>query len=139
MQIVVRNTDPSVAHDIADKMLQIIPDVIVEKVEVGSVKAVEQAYANPNPVSPNILKNTVIMAALGFVASCAMVVILTLADNTYKNDLEIQNHLNIPVLGVIPTVESCKGKKGYKYGYRYGYRYGYSYGYGYGRKSKGDK
>lgn len=139
MQIIVRNGDPKVAYDVADKLLKIIPDIIVEKVKAGSVEPVEQAYANPDPVSPNIAKNTAIMAAIGLVASCAVIIVASLADNTYKTDLEIQNHLNIPVLGVIPTVESCKGKRGYKYGYRYGYRYGYSYGYGYGRKSKGDK
>ena len=133
MQLVVRNNDPQVAYAIADKLLEIIPNVIVEKVNVGSVKEVEKAYANPNPVSPNIAKNTVIMAIAGLIIACIAVVLIAMADNTYKTDLEIQNDIEIPVLGVIPTVESCMGRHRYKYGYRYGY------GYGYGRRAKGDK
>ena len=131
MQILVRNDDPGVAYEIADKMLELIPDVIVQKVKAGSVEPVEQAYANPDPVSPNILKNTVIMAAFGFLVACVVVIIITMADNTYKTDLELQNDLDIPVLGVIPTVESCVGRHRYKYGYRDGY--------GYVRKPKGEK
>lgn len=117
MQIVVRHTNPGTAYAIARKILDIAPDVIVETVEAGSVKAVEQAYTTANPVSPNIKKNAVLMAAIGFALSCAVVGIMFLTDNTYKTDIDVQNDFELPVLGVIPTVESCEGRTKYGYGY----------------------
>lgn len=125
MRIVVQHPNRELAIAVAEKLLDIVPDVIVEVVAAGSVKPVEQVYSSPNPVLPNNSKNALLMAIVGFVLSCGVVVIWYLADNTYKSDLEIQNDLDLPVLGVIPKMESCRRhtKQGY-----YGY-YGYS-GYG---------
>lgn len=113
MEIVVQHKNRDTAQAVAEKILTISPEVIVNTVEAGSVKPVEQAYANPNPVSPNILKNAVLMAAVGFALSCLVIVIIFLADNTYKSELDIQNDLDLPVLGVIPTIESCSNTTGY--------------------------
>lgn len=132
MKITVRHTNPAIAAAVTAKILQIAPEIIVEKVEAGSVKTIEGAYVNPNPVSPSIVKNTILMAALGFFLACAVITIIFLADNTYKSDMDIQNDLNVLVLGVIPKVESC-GKYN-KYG-----KYGYGYAYGYGAAAKQEK
>ena len=105
------------------------PGVIEEVVAAGSVKPVEQVYSSTAPVSPNNIRNAVLAAMAGFALSCGLFVILYLADNTYKSDIEIQNDLDMIVLGVIPKVESCRRHS--KHGY-YGY---YSY-YGYGQKEE---
>lgn len=115
MEIVVRHKSPGIAQAVAAKLLEISPDVIVATVEAGSVKAVENAHTTPNPIAPNVFKNAVIMAMLGFVLTCGVVVVVFLSDNTYKTDLDLQNDLDVPVLGVIPTAESCKDYS--KYGY----------------------
>ena len=109
MRVTVLNKNADTAFAIAEKILEITPSVIAEKYEAGSVKPVEQAYVDPDPVSPNIFRNTAIMAMLGILLSCGVVVIVSLADNTYKSDWDIQKDLEIPVLGVIPTIESCNG------------------------------
>lgn len=113
MEVVVQHKNRDTAQAIADKILKIAPQAIVNIVEVGSVKPVEQAYAGPNPVSPNILKNTILMAVVGFILSCAVIIVIFLVDNTYKSELDIQNDLGLPVLGVIPTIESCGNNTGY--------------------------
>lgn len=131
MQVIVQHPNRATAFAIAEKIQEIAPNVIMETVGVGSVKAVGQAYSGSAPVSPNNKKDAVLMALVGFVLACGVIVVLFLLDNTYKSDLEIQSDLNVPVLGVIPKVECC-GKYS-KYGYRYGY------GYGYGHTSKAEK
>ena len=108
MEISVKHTNRDLALQITAKLLEIAPDILVETTEAGSVKAVEQAYANVNPVSPSRLKNTVLMAFVGFVMTCLVVFVLMLTDNTYKTDMDIQKDLGIPVLGVIPAIESCR-------------------------------
>lgn len=114
MQIYVRHSNRDTALQITTKLLEIAPNVLVETAEAGSVKPVEQAYADPGPVSPSILKNTVLFAFVGFAFSCLVVLILMLTDNTYKTDIDIQKGLGLPVLGVIPTYESCKGHANYR-------------------------
>ena len=109
MEVVVHHSDRDKALQIADRILELAPAIIMETVEAGSVKPVEQVHVGNSPISPNIMKNTIIAAMLGFVISCAVVIIMFLTDNTYKTDMDIHNDLHLPVLGVIPTVESCKG------------------------------
>lgn len=121
MKITVRHTNPATAAAVTAKILQVAPGIIVEKVEAGSVKTIEGAYVNPNPVSPSVVKNTILMGAIGFLLACAVVAIIFLVGNTYNSDMDIQNDLNVVVLGVIPSVESCG-----KYN-RYGYKYAYGY------------
>lgn len=132
MKITVHHANPATAVAIAAKILQVAPEMIVEKVEIGSVKTIEGAYVNPNPISPNVVKNTIFMAAIGFFLACAVVTIIFLMDNTYKSDMDIQNDLNMLVIGVIPKVECCG-----KYN-RYG-RYSYKYAYGYAAAVKKEK
>lgn len=111
MQITVRHNDWEMALQIAEKLLEIAPDMLVKTTEAGSIKPVDHAYADTNPVSPNVLKNTILMGGFGFVIACAFVLVIFLMDNTYKADVDIQKDLNLPVLGVIPAVESCRGFK----------------------------
>ena len=117
MEVVVRHENPAVACAVAEKILELTPDVIVEAVDAGSVKTVEQAYVDPDPVSPGIVKNAVLTAFGGFLLACAIIVVVFVADNTYKTDMDLQNDIDAPVLGVIPAAESCGVKSKYKYGY----------------------
>ncbi len=113
MQITVQDEDPNVALTVAKKILEMAPDILVEKVEAGSVKAVEQAYSSMKPVSPNNFKNGVLAALFAFVFSCGIVAVRFLTDNTYKTDMDIHRDLDLPVLGVIPAVESCANRARY--------------------------
>lgn len=125
MQVVVRHTDRELALAVADKIQKIVPGIIVETAGVGAVNPVGSAFSSEIPVAPSNVKNAVIAALIGFVLICGVFVVVYLADNTYDTELEIQNDLDVPMLGVIPKIECC--------GKRYGYAYAYHYGYG--RKS----
>lgn len=105
MQITVQHPNRDTALAVAAKLLEVAPGAIVEKVEAGSVKTVEQAYAGTEPVSAGALHHAALAAMAGFALACAVIVIIYLADNTYKTDMDIQRDLGLPVLGVIPAVE----------------------------------
>lgn len=120
IQINVQHENKDVAYAVAAKILEITPNIIVETVEAGSVKPVEQAYVGSSPVSPNPMKNAVLLGMFGFVLACIVSVLVFFADNTYKNDEDIENELELPVLGVIPTIESCNNSAEYGYGQKKG-------------------
>ncbi len=113
MQITVQHENPETAKAIAEQILIIAPDMIIKMVEAGSVKTVERAYVGNSPVEPNIPKNTLLAAFIGFVLACGVVVVIFLLDTTYKSELDIQNDLGLPVLGVIPSIESCNRANSY--------------------------
>lgn len=126
MQIVVRHPNQATAFSIAEKIWSIAPEITREIVGIGSLSTVSQPYASPVPVSPNKKADAILTALVGLALACVVVVTLHLLDNTYKSDADIQDDLDVLVLGVIPKVECCG---------RYS-RYGYGYGYGYGHSRK---
>lgn len=113
MQITVQHPNRDTALAVAAKLLEVAPGAILEKVEAGSVKTVEQAYSSENPVSASAWHSAVLAAMAGFVMICAVIVIVSLADDTYKTDMDIYRDLELPVLGVIPDAEVTENR-GYK-------------------------
>lgn len=72
-----------------------------EAQSVSSVVQVETATANPVPVRPRVMLNTLLAASAGFLLAMAVVVIREALDDTLKTPNEITQKFNIPVLGVI--------------------------------------
>ncbi|NCC08000.1 MAG: capsular biosynthesis protein [Clostridia bacterium] len=105
MQVSVQNADPALAKSIVAEITAIAPEIILDKVEAGSVKVISEARAGDKPVSPSLTKNVAIAALLGLVLSVGFVLLREMLNNTFKSDEDIQKNLGIPVLGVIPRVE----------------------------------
>lgn len=105
MQITVRSDNPEWARQVCEQITTISPNVILESVEAGSVKLISQAAVTPEPVSPNVMRNTAIAALLGLVASIGIVVLRELLDNKIKSEDDVRKYLDLPVVGVIPDYE----------------------------------
>lgn len=105
MRVSVRDTDPQMAEQIIQRISRIAPSVIVDAVEAGSCKTVSKVSTNPDPVSPNAIRNTVLAGLLGAVIAVGFVVVRSMFQNYIKDDEDIQKYLQLPVLGVIPEIE----------------------------------
>ena len=101
MQITVTDTDAERAGEIAQTIADIVPDVLVEKVEAGSCKAVS---IDPNKVFPQTKKYVVLAGLLGAVVVCGVLVLAHLLHDTIVDDEDVQKKLGLPVLGLIPEV-----------------------------------
>ena len=110
MEITVRYENVEIAKKITAKILEVAPAVIQEALEASSVKEVEGVYASDKPISLSLTGTAVLYAALGFVLGCGLFIALHLLNNTFMTEYDIRQALGVPVLGVIPSVESC-GKK----------------------------
>lgn len=120
MEISVRDTNLKQADRIARYIYQTGPAVAKEIVKIGSLDPAGSVYAvnDGSPISPNVKRTTVMGFLVGCVLPMAAVVLVMLFDNTYKTDVELRNDLGLPVLGVIPSIDSVtdakasdKGKK----------------------------
>lgn len=102
MRITVTATDPKAALDVCTEITNVAPDAIVDMVEAGSVQLVSKASTTFQPVSPNIMRNTVLAAIAGFLLAAAYIVLRTMLDNKVKSEMDI-TAIGLPILGVIPT------------------------------------
>ena len=68
------------------------------------------ALVPTKPVSPNLMKNIVLGALLGFVAACGFLTVMFLLDDKIKNSEDITRLTGLPVLAEIP-VFSIAGEK----------------------------
>ena len=104
MKVAVTDIDAKRAGEIAQTIADIVPDVLVEKVEAGSCKTVSDVSVNPNKVFPQTKKYVVMAGLLGAVAVCGVLVLAHLLHDTIVDDEDVQKKLGLPMLGLIPEV-----------------------------------
>ena len=105
MKIAAQCKDPHMAEQIVHTIAQIAPAIVADAVEAGSCKVVSDVYTSRKPVSPNVLRTTVLFAALAFLMVCAAVVLRELLNDYIVDDADMEKKLGISPLGVIPDVE----------------------------------
>lgn len=110
MKVTVTSDNPEWARQVCEQITQISPDVILEAVEAGSVKVISKASISPEPVSPNVSRNTALGAVAGLVISVGIVFLMVLLDNTINNEEDVSKYLDLTVVGVIPEYEGGKKK-----------------------------
>ena len=104
MKVAVTDIDAKRAGEIAQTIADIVPDVLVEKVEAGSCKTVSDVAINPNKVFPQTKKYVVMAGLLGAVLVCGVLVLAHLLHDTIVDDEDVQKKLGLPMLGLIPEV-----------------------------------
>jgi len=107
MEIAVDDENQTNALNICSEIMNTAPDILMNSVNAGSVSRIEEPYLLEDPVKPEVLKMTVIMAAIGFVLSAGFFIVQHLFDNTYSSEVDLQSSLELPVIGVLPSYESC--------------------------------
>ena len=105
MKLTAKTIDADLSADIVAEIVAMAPDMIINTVKAGSVEVISAPKANYEKVAPSVSKNTVICAFIGMVLTMGIVILKNLLDNTFKSDEDITKHLEITVLGVIPTVK----------------------------------
>jgi capsular polysaccharide biosynthesis protein len=111
--LVVENEDPAQAVLIANTIAKIFSDDVTEIMNVDNVKILTPATLknDPTPVSPKPLLNMAIALVVGLMAGVGLAFLLEYLDNTIKTEEDIQNILQLPVLGVIPKITLEDEKK----------------------------
>lgn len=105
MKIAAQCGDPEQAALIVETVAEIAPAIVADAVEAGSCKVVSDVYSSTEPVSPNVMGNTVVFGVLALLLACAAVVLRELFNDYIVDDTDMEKKLGIPALGVIPDVE----------------------------------
>ena len=115
----VTDTSKERAAVLANAIADVSPAIIMEIVEGSSVKVIDDALVPTERYSPSYSRNLILGALIGFVAACAVVIVITLLDDTVKSTADFEGY-KYPMLAVIPNLDE-KEESG-RYGYGYGYR-----------------
>ncbi|MBQ8797580.1 MAG: hypothetical protein IJZ56_05250 [Oscillospiraceae bacterium] len=114
--VTVTGTDPEDAHQLANALADILPDKIAAVVDGSSVRVVDYAVKNGNPVAPSYSR----YAMLGVLAGLFMSLLVVVVNDILDTRIHSEEHLatvykDVPLLAVIPPAAST-GKSGYDRG-----------------------
>lgn len=106
LEITATNPDPQRAKEIADEVAEIASAYIAEKMQQDPPNIIQYGYADGNPVSPNIKKNTAMGGLLGAFLAIAIVVITYLLNDTIITPEDMEKKVGLQVLASVPLSES---------------------------------
>lgn len=105
--ILVRDTNPEQASQIANAIADIAPKEIKEIVEGSSAKVIDRAEIPDRPSSPDYKKYMKIGLALGILISSMVLLMLAMMDTDIISEEDL-TEWDIPVLGVIPEFTEAR-------------------------------
>ena len=105
ISISVQDTNPQKAKDIANQIPTVFTKQVKRITSANGVEVIDKAITPENPIKPNKLMNIAIAAVLGMMIGLFIVFLIEYLDNKIKTPQDIEKHLGLPVLGVIPNEE----------------------------------
>jgi capsular polysaccharide biosynthesis protein len=102
IEIVVSDSNPQLAKDIADKVAEVFKREAVNLMKVENVNIVDTAQLPENPVKPRHRMNIAVSFLIGLLAAIGIVFLVEYFDDTIKTADDVEKYLGLTVLGTIP-------------------------------------
>ena len=102
LKIAVQDEDPAQAAVIANKISDVFVKEVMRILKVNNVETIDKAIPIEKPVNVKTALNTAIAMILGLMMGVFTAFVLEYMDNTIKTENDVQKHLDLPVLGLIP-------------------------------------
>ena len=103
ININVQNTDPQKAYKIANTIPSIFAKEVKRITKASSVEVIDTAIVPTSPIKPNKMMNIIVAAVLGVMIGLFIIFIMEYMDNKLKKPEDIEKHLGLTLLGVIPN------------------------------------
>ncbi|MBT2257831.1 YveK family protein [Priestia megaterium] len=106
-QIVVQDTSAKRATEIANTTASVFKKEVPKIMNVDNVSVLSKATLgeSASPVKPQPLMNIAIAVVVGLMVGIGLSFLLEYLDNTLKTEQDIENLLELPVMGVITTIK----------------------------------
>jgi len=98
--------DPYVATRLANTIAEVLIVKAEDIIGAKNIQIVDIAVPNFEPVSPNIITITLIFSILGIMLGIITIVILILFDTKINSQSEIEELVNVPILGQLQSVKN---------------------------------
>jgi len=114
IKIKVSGRNKEEVKDITNEIARVFSKEIEEIYDIKNVSIIDTAIEANSPYNMNIIKETIIASLVGIVLGLGIVFIMFYFDTTIKNAEEVGEKLGLPLLGVVPKVDTGKKKKNKK-------------------------
>ena len=106
VNITVQDENPKKAVEIANEIATVFQSEIKTLMKVDNVSILTPAVLaeNPSPVKPNPTLNMAIAAVVGLMLGVGIAFLLEYLDTTVKTEQDIEEPLNLPLLGQISPI-----------------------------------
>ena len=111
VQISVRTTSPELSQKIADEVREVASENISDVMNVDAVKVVDKANLPTGKCSPNVTRNTVMGGFFGVLIASAIILLITMLNDTIRTQDDVKKYLGLNTMGVIPLAAEGKSKK----------------------------
>lgn len=108
VSISVKDKQAEEASRIANSLREVAAQKIINVTRVSDVTTLEEARPATSPSSPNIRRNTLVGFLGGLGVVVVVVLLIELLDVRVKRPEDIEDVMQIPLLGVIPNLDKLK-------------------------------
>lgn len=103
ISISVQDTNPQRARDIANEIPNVFENEAKRITKANDVQVIDKAILPKNPIKPNKVMNVLIAFVLGTMIGLFVVFLIEYLDNKMKTPQDIEKHLGLSIIGVIPN------------------------------------
>ena len=103
ISISVQDTNKEKARDIANEIPKVFKKEAKRITKANDIQVIDKAILPQNPIKPNKMMNMAIAAVLGAMIGLFVVFLIEYLDNKLKTPQDIEKHLGLPILGVVPN------------------------------------
>jgi len=108
VSIVVKDDQPEEASRIANALREVAAEKIIKVTRVSDVTTLEEARPALTPSSPNIRRNTALAFLVGGAVMVVAVVLLELLDDRVKRPEDVEEVMQVALLGIVPDLDKLK-------------------------------
>ena len=90
-------------EDIANEIPKVFKKEAKRITKANDIQVIDKAILPQNPIKPNKMMNMAIAAVLGAMIGLFVVFLIEYLDNKLKTPQDIEKHLGLSVLGVVPN------------------------------------
>ncbi|MDQ0216274.1 capsular polysaccharide biosynthesis protein [Oikeobacillus pervagus] len=103
----VQDEDPKQAALIANKTAEVFQKEIVKIMNIDNVTILAKAVVKDDlaPIKPQPTLNIAIAVVVGLMAGVGLAFLLEYLDNTVKTEQDVENLLELPVLGMVTAID----------------------------------
>ena len=112
LEINVTHEDPNYAAEIANAIVEVFKQKVVEIYHLSNVYELDAAEPQRTTDNISYAKDIIIFALIGVVISVGYILVFNMLDTTIKTEEDVNKVTKLVVLAAIPHYESSNSKKG---------------------------
>ena len=102
LEVTYTDTNPKRAAAVLEKVCEVAKVKVVEKLKVDDFVVLDEVEVPTAPSDTSTTRNTLLAAAVGFVLSAGILIVMFLLDDTIRNEDDVERFLGLSTLTTIP-------------------------------------